>query len=128
MTASAIEAHEGRDLATIDIPGAYLHTESNEEVIVILKGRLEELLVNKYPKLYMKYVVLEKGFKLLYMRLQKVLYRFPFNALLFYLKLEIDLKNIFFIINIYKPCVVNKLVNGEMMKTVWQDDDLKVSH
>ena len=42
----AIEAYEGRYVATIYIPGAYLHTDSYEEVSVILKGILAEILVN----------------------------------------------------------------------------------
>ena len=45
-------------MATIDIQGNYLHTDSDEEVILILKRRLAELLVNIYPNLYTKYVVL----------------------------------------------------------------------
>ena len=38
-------------MATIDIPGAYLHTDSDEEVVMILKVRLAEILVNIYPKI-----------------------------------------------------------------------------
>ena len=34
---SEIEAHEGINLDTIDTQGAYLHIDSNEEVIMILK-------------------------------------------------------------------------------------------
>ena len=41
---SAIEAHEGREVATIDIPGAYLHTDTDEEVIMLLRGKLAELM------------------------------------------------------------------------------------
>ena len=33
-------------MAKMDIPGVYLHMESYEEVIMIIKARLEELLVN----------------------------------------------------------------------------------
>ena len=62
-------------MAKIDIPVAYLHTDADEEVIVILKGRLSYILVNIDPKVYMKYVVLEKVVKVLYLRLQKALYR-----------------------------------------------------
>ena len=55
---SEIEEHEVRDKDTIYIPGTYLHTDSYEEVIMILKGILSETLVNIYPKIYSKYVVL----------------------------------------------------------------------
>ena len=36
---SAIEAHEGRDVATIDCPGAFLSALSDEHVHMVLKGR-----------------------------------------------------------------------------------------
>ena len=33
-----------------------------------------------------------------------------------------------FIKNMYETCVTKKLFNGEMMKVVWNIDDLNVSH
>ena len=71
---SSTEAHKGRYVATVCIPGDYLNTDSDKEVIIILKGRLSYILVNIDPKVYMKYVVLEKVVKVLYLRLQKALY------------------------------------------------------
>ena len=50
---SSIEEHKISNLSTIDILGAYLHTELDKEVIMILKGRLEELLVRIDPKIYL---------------------------------------------------------------------------
>ena len=57
----AIEAHEERDVATIDIPSAYSHTYSDEELVMILIVRLAQLLVNIDPKIYRKIYVIEKG-------------------------------------------------------------------
>ena len=48
MITSDIEAHKVRDIATIYIPGEYLKLEWYEDVIMILKVILEELLVNQY--------------------------------------------------------------------------------
>ena len=79
-----IEAHEGRDVATIDIPGAYLHRESYEDVITVVKGRLYKLLEIVDPELYQKYVVIDKVTKLLYGLL--------LSAPLFDLELVTDLK------------------------------------
>ena len=36
---------------------------------MILKGIMTEILKNIYPKLYIKYVLLEKGVKVLYLKL-----------------------------------------------------------
>jgi hypothetical protein len=49
---SAIEAHEGREVITMDIPGAFLHAETDEEIHMLLRGQLAELMVKIDPKLY----------------------------------------------------------------------------
>ena len=92
MINSTIEAHEGRDVGTIYMSGEYLYPYSYEEVIIIPKGRLAEILTNIDPKLYRKYIFLEKGVKVLYVNLQKAIYGLLRSALLFYLKLAIYLK------------------------------------
>ena len=63
-------------MAKIGVTVAYLHTDSDEEVIMILKGRLSEVLVNIDPKLYRKYVVLEKVVPVLFVKLQNYLHGF----------------------------------------------------
>ena len=55
--AAAIEAHEKMNVTTLDIPGAYLYTDMDEEVVMLLRGRLAELMVEVDPKLYRKYVI-----------------------------------------------------------------------
>jgi hypothetical protein len=37
---SAIEAYERRHAMTMDIPGAFLHTEKDEEIHMLLRGQL----------------------------------------------------------------------------------------
>ena len=41
-----IDAHERRDIATEDIPGAFLqaHLKENEEMFMVLRGKMAELL------------------------------------------------------------------------------------
>ena len=57
---TAIEAHKRRNVVTLDIPGAYLYTDKNEEVVVLLRGRLAELMVQVDPKLNQKYACYNK--------------------------------------------------------------------
>ena len=78
---------------------------------MILNGRIVELLVNVEHKICSKYVVIDKGVKLLYGRLQKSLYVLMCRALLFYLKFVTDFNYNGLILNTYNPCVDNKLVN-----------------
>ena len=44
MSIDSIEYHERMDIETIDIPGAYLHTDTYEHVTILLKGRLANLI------------------------------------------------------------------------------------
>ena len=86
---SAIEAHEKQYIATCDLPGAYLNTDNNEKTLMLLKGRLAELMVQVDLKLYRKYATVSaKGEAMLYVRLSKALYGLLQSALLFYKKLR----------------------------------------
>jgi hypothetical protein len=42
---AVIEAHKGRNVACFDIPGAFLHADVDEDITMVLKGRLAELMV-----------------------------------------------------------------------------------
>ena len=37
---STIEAHEGRDIAVINLPNEFLNAENNEHTLMLLKGKL----------------------------------------------------------------------------------------
>ena len=126
---SVIDAYERRDVGCYDIPGAFLHADSNEDITMILKGKLAELMVQVAPALYQKYITVDKrNTPILYVRLQKALYGLLRSALLFYKKLVGDLEGEGFVLNAYDPCVANKTVNGKQMTVCWHVDDLKVSH
>ena len=51
MITSAIESHKERDVAIIDIPGAFLHALTDEEIYMLLHGPLAELMVMVDPYL-----------------------------------------------------------------------------
>ena len=46
-------------MATVDIPGAFMHSDQDETVYLHLQGTLTDLLVKCDPKLYRKYMVTE---------------------------------------------------------------------
>ncbi len=91
MTAT-IDAKEKREVVTIDIPGAFLHADNEDKVIMKMNGSLVELMLKTDQKIYWKYVRIEKGRQVLYPRLQKALYSMMKSALLFYRKLIKELK------------------------------------
>ena len=106
-----------------------MNTDNNQKTIMLLKGKLAELMVQVDPKLYRKYITTsKKGEAMLYVRLSKALYGLLQSALLFYKKLRSELENYGFEVKPYDPCVANKIVNGTQMTVTWHVDDLKVSH
>ena len=124
-----IFAHEGRHVATCDIPGAFLHADNPDYVIMRLDGILAELMVKVEPSIYRKYITTNaKGKPILYVQVEKAVYGMMKSALLFYRKLIADLTSIDFKINPYDPCVANKMVNGKQLTVCWHVDDLFTGH
>jgi hypothetical protein len=54
-----IDAKEGRDVATCDVPGAFMQTDIDELIHVRMDGELAELLAKIDPGLYEQYMVPE---------------------------------------------------------------------
>ena len=73
MLSIMIDAYEGRDVATADVAGAYLKAFMDDLVIIKYTGESVDILCNMKPE-YEKFVVVEKGVKVLYARLIKALY------------------------------------------------------
>jgi hypothetical protein len=97
-----INAHKGRNVTCFDIPGAFLHADVKEDITVVLKGRLVELMVQVVPNLYKKYITVNrKGTAIIYVKMQQVLYGLLRSALLFYRKLVADLESDGFVLNPY---------------------------
>jgi hypothetical protein len=125
---TTIDAKEQRKVVTINITRAFIHADSDDYVIMKMNRTLAELMVKTDPKLYRKYVTIEKGQQVLYLCLQKALYGMMKSALLFYRKLVGELRVMGFELNPYDPCVANKLVDGHQMTVQWHVDDLMISH
>jgi hypothetical protein len=92
-----------------DIPSAFVNTDMDEDVLMVLKGELAEMMVQIAPQVYRKYVIVDrKGTPILYIKLQKALYGLMRASLLFYKKLQKEVEEYGFEINPYDPCVANK--------------------
>ena len=67
LLTATIDAKEGRDVATVDIPNAFITTRiENEEdkVMMRLHGRLAEVMATTAPEIYKQYVTIyRKGNK-----------------------------------------------------------------
>jgi hypothetical protein len=128
MLSCTIDAMEGRDVATVDIPGAFMQADMDETVHIKLEGTMAELFARLDPKLYRKYIRTEGGKTVLYVELLKALYGTIRAALLFWRMLSAKLVELGFVINPYDWCVANKIVNGKQCTVLWHVDDLKISH
>ena len=124
-----IDALESREVAVLDVPGAFTQADIDELVRVRFTGEMVNMLLHIDHDKYKDYIVTEREDKVLYMELLKALYRTLRTARLFWEKLSKQLIDVWgFTPNKYDECVVNKIINGQQMTVVWHVDDLKVSH
>ena len=99
---NVINVHEGWDVTCFDTRGTFLHVDVEEDITRGLYGRLAELMVQVALNLYRKYISANrKGMAILYVKMQKGLYRLLRSALLFYRKLVADLEGGGFKLNPY---------------------------
>jgi hypothetical protein len=72
---------------------------------------------------------MEGNKKVLYVALQKDLYRTLQVALLFWKNISTFLiEEMGFTMNPYDWCMVNKMINGKQCTLIWHVDDIKGSH
>jgi hypothetical protein len=127
-----VDAEEGRDVAVIDIPNAFIQTriECPEDMAIIkIRGILVDMLVEIAPTVYQPFVSTDrKGMKQLIVQCQNAIYGTMVASLLYYRKFCNSLTSIDFVFNPYDPCVANKLINGKQMTIAFHVDDCKLSH
>ena len=114
-----IADHKKHFVRCYNVPGAFIHTESDENVLMVLRGELAEIMVHNLPQIYRPNVKMDKkGTPILYIGLKKALYELLRYNLLFYRKLRDELDTYGFKINPYDPCVGNKMVTTETVVPV----------
>jgi hypothetical protein len=128
MLTSIIEASKKRDIATVDVPGAFLQADMDEIVHMKITGTMVDILVKLQPSKYKKFVLMENEKNVLYVQLNKALYGTLQAALLFWRKLTAKLQEWGSEINPYDWCIANRIINNSQCTIVWHVDDLKISH
>ena len=74
MLSCIMDSMEGQDVATVNIPGGLLYENMDDIVNMQIDGEMSELITRVDTGQYEKYVITEKGKKILYVRLKKALY------------------------------------------------------
>jgi Reverse transcriptase (RNA-dependent DNA polymerase) len=92
MLTSMIEASENCDVATVDIPCAFLQADMDEIVYVKISGKMVDILVQRDSAKYNKFIVSEKNKRCIYVQLKKTLYITLHAALLFWKMLTAQLQ------------------------------------
>jgi hypothetical protein len=123
---SAIAVSEKRHVRCYNAPSAFVNMDVDENVLMVLKGELAEMMVHIAPQIYRKYITVDrKGMPVLYVKLQKALYGLMRASLFFYMKLRKELEEYRFVVNPYDPCVANKYVGDkEQLTVIWHVDNL----
>ena len=62
---AVVDAHEGRYVDIFETPGAYLCTETYEDVIIFLMVELSDEMFKVSPKIYLKYSIMSSKGKLI---------------------------------------------------------------
>ena len=126
MTA-ILDAMERREVAVIDIPGAFMQAIMDPGVYMRITGLMVTLLL-EIDDSYRPFVVYERGEPVLYVELLRAIYGTLRAARLFWEKLTAVIKSWGYTINLYDACVANKMIDGSQCTITWHIDDLKISH
>jgi hypothetical protein len=128
ITAS-IMARERRVVQCYNVPNAFMNTDANKDVLMVLKGERVDMMVQIVPQIYRKYVTMDRrGTRILYVKLPKALYGLMRASLLFYRKLRKEFEEYGLRVNPYNPCIANLTVkSGKQLTVVWHVDDLMLS-
>ncbi len=66
---------EKRKVQCYDIPSAFVNTNVDEDILMVLRGELANMMVQIAPQVYRKLVTVDrKRMPILYVKLQKALY------------------------------------------------------
>ena len=106
-----IDAKENRDVTVSDVVGVYLLAKMKDHVIMKLTGKAVDVFCSANEK-YKKFLMMEKGRKVIYLRILRALYGCIQSALLWYNTFVEKLSKDGFTLNRYDPCVANKMIDG----------------
>lgn len=117
-----IDAHDGKDVATVDVMGVYLLANMKDFVLVKLTRGAVDILC-EVNKRYLPFVTIVKCTKVLYMRLTNALYGCMQSVVFWYKTFDGCLKWMGYKLNTYAPCVVNKTISSKQCTIIWRTDD-----
>ena len=125
---AALAAKEGRSVATIDFPGAFLNSDMPLEGDHVVYMRLNKYLSNILISCDKSYKQYQNTNGTIVVQLLKALYGCVESAKLWYDKISNNLKNLKYKINPYDKCVFNRIEDNNSQTTlIIHVDDMMIS-
>ena len=130
MLSCMIDEMEGREVATVDIPRAFLQTNYGKgDIHIKLEGATVTLLEEIEPEYYKYFIFTDKrARKCMYAEAKKAIYGTLEASLLFWDKLLKSLEEMGYQRNKYDWCVMNNIIDNKQCTKFWHVDYLKTSH
>ena len=130
---AVIDAYEGRDAMSADVPNAFVQTELRQEefeerAAMKIAGVLVDILVNNDPDVCGGHVACENGRKALCAAALKAACGMLVSAMLWHKKFRKDSEGQDFVFNPCDPCAANKTANGCQQTIRFHADDVMSSH
>jgi len=126
-----VDAEEGRDVAVIGTPSAFVQTrmeDENDVAFIKIRGVLVDILVEIAPDVCKDCVAKDKkGVKQLLVQRQSALCGTMVASPLCCRKFAKSLTDTDFVINPCDPCVANKIISGKQVAVCWHVDCLSPS-
>ena len=109
--------------------GEHPHASLPDDKVVQMKfeGEFLDITCKANPE-YEKFMIYEKGKKLMYVMILKIIYRMLDSALLWYYLFSSKLSDLGLKLNPYERCITNKVIDEHQWTIGWFVDNNRVSH
>ena len=130
ITTLLIGSYEERDVATFDIPGAYLHDflPDNKNIIMVLRNEFAEIMCEVNPEYKEHAIHLKNRKTIIYLTVVLAIYGCIELALCWYNLYTTILKDEGFEIKPHCRCIANKDIEGKQCTVAWYVNANKLSH
>ena len=125
-----IDTMKGREVATTDIPGAFLQTDYDKgDIHIKLEVAMVTLIEDLAPVYYKDFIFTdERGRMYMYAESKKAIYGTLEASLIFWGKLSKSLEEMGYQINGYDWCVMNKIIDNKQFTILWHFNYLRTSY
>ena len=116
MLSCMVDVMKDREVATVDIPGAFLQTDYDKvDIHIKLEGAMVTLIEDIDPEYYKDFIfTYKRGRKCMYAEAKKAIYGTLEASLLFWAKLSKSLEEMGYQRNEYDWCVMNKIIDNKL--------------